>query len=458
MTSLAFHPGFYDAGAAGFGKFYTITTEPNGAAAIDFGSNGDHQDVVKEWTLANPNANTWGAPGDSVRELFRVGQPGQPHNTVDLAFGPDEMLYVSTGDGGFNTFESQDTGTIFGTVFRIDPLNTTGAGIDRPSDNGQYGIPGDNPFVDDTDALGEVYAYGFRSPFRMNFDRQTGDLWIGDVGQSNIEEVSLVAPGGNHGWNMKEGSFRSGQGQGCCRVEEDTPARNGGMTLTDEFGLTDPIFEYDHDDGVTVIGGFVYRGSGIPELQGKYIFADLGEGQPDARLFYGDPDTGEVSEFAIDPQGDVFLGRLGPETGTFLPLPERIISIGEDEDGELLLAAVGIDPRQGGGLDGMLVRILRSSVAGDYNGDGFVGQSDLDLVLLNWGETVLPGGFDENALVGGGPFDGLVSQNELDGVLLNWGGGVLPSASVVPEPSTGGLIAVSSSLLTLFRRRPVLNS
>ncbi|MEM6750846.1 MAG: PQQ-dependent sugar dehydrogenase [Planctomycetota bacterium] len=375
MTSIAVHPDFNSPGAAGYGKFYTITTEPNAAAAIDFGQNGDHQDVVKEWTLANPAANTWGAPGDTVREVLRVGQPGTPHNTVDLAFDPSGLLHITTGDGGANTFQSQDKSTIFGSVFRIDPLNTAGPSIARAGANGQYGIPDSNPYLADPNALDEAFAFGLRSPYRINPDRLTGRFYIGDVGQSDIEEINRLIEGANYGWNDKEGTFRSGQGNGCCRVEPDIPQRNGGITLVEEFDLTDPVFEYDHGEGVTIIGGFVYRGSLLPELQGKYVFADLGEGLPSARLFYGDLATGDVEEFFIDPDGDTFLGQLGPEAGSQLPLPERIISIGEDENGELYLLGVGIDPRSGGGLDGVVVRLVPEPASASLLALGALGLS-----------------------------------------------------------------------------------
>lgn len=364
MSSIVFHPDFANVGTPGYGKFYTITTEPRTANGgnFDFGTNANsHQDVIKEWTLADHTANVWGAnAGDSVRTLMRVGQPGEPHNVVDLAFGPDKMLYISSGDGGFgNQLESQKLNSVYGNVMRIDPLRTSGPGIARTSSNGQYGIPDDNPFVNDPNAMGEIFAYGFRSPFRMNFDRETGDLWVADVGQGRIEEVNLVVAGGNYGWNIKEGQFRSGQGEACCRVEPDMPELNGGITLKEEFNLIDPIFEYDHEDGLCIIGGFIYHGNLFPELRGKYVFADLGEQRPTARLFYGDPETGEIFEFLIDPLGDKFVDNLNSlPGGGLMPLPERIISIGEDEHGELYLLAVGRDPRQGGGIDGMVIRLI----------------------------------------------------------------------------------------------------
>jgi hypothetical protein len=289
-----------------------------------------------------------------------VGQPGEAHNLVDLAFGLDEMLYVSSGDGGFDGAVAQDPRSIFGNILRVDPHGTNGI-------TGQYGIPPDNPYAggqlvthytqanpggEAVDPLDEVFAYGFRSPYRMNFDRATGDLYVGDVGQSDVEEVDLVLAGGNYGWNTKEVSLKSGYSLGCCRVEEDTPANNqfGDTSLAEQFDLREPIFEYDHEEGLVVVAGFVYRGSAIPALQGRYVFADLGErNPPGARLFTGDLATGAIQVLQIDPGGASFPNGLS--------LPHRILSIGEDADGELLLAVAGADPREGGGLDGALVAV-----------------------------------------------------------------------------------------------------
>jgi glucose/arabinose dehydrogenase len=367
MTAIAFDPGFAVEASPGYGKFYTINPVPGdgGGVVPDFGATEfqNHQDVVTEWTLADPARNDWDPlMGDSNRDLFRVGRTTQIHNVVALAIGPEDgLLYVSSGDGSAGD-SPQDPRTVAGTILRIDPHGTN-------SVNGKYGIPPDNPFVGndtikfysvahpagiDIDPLDEVFAYGFRSPYRMHFDRATGDLWVGDVGQSDVEEVNLVLPGRNYGWNIKEGSLRSGQDLGSSRVEADTPALNNWSnfteTLADWFGLTDPVFEYDHDEGVVVVGGFVYRGAALPELAGRYVFGDLGDQKPTARLFSGDPATGAFDQLRIDPDSILFSnGEL---------LPTRLLSIGEDADGELLLATVAIDPRSGGGLDGEVAAVV----------------------------------------------------------------------------------------------------
>jgi glucose/arabinose dehydrogenase len=270
------------------------------------------------------------------------------------------MLYVSSGDG--SAIDSpQDPRNVHGSILRIDPHGTNSA-------NGKYGIPDDNPFVGNgtilwytpqnpagvaVDPLDETFAYGFRSPFRMHFDRETGDLYVGDVGQSDVEEVDRVEAGKNYGWWIKQGSLRSSLDLGASRVEPDTPDLNpwsgGTQTLAQQFGLTDPIFEYDHDEGVVVIGGFVYRGTAMPDLVGRYVFGDLGEQQPTARLFAGDLATGEIEEIAIADDGIEFSNGQH--------LPTRLLGIGEDLDGELFLATVAVDPRSGGGVDGEIVAV-----------------------------------------------------------------------------------------------------
>ena len=374
MTAIVFDPDFAAAASPGRGTFYVINPTPGNGGGVtpDFGATGfqDHQDVVTAFTLADPSRSVWEpALGDTQRELFRVGQPGEVHNVVALAFGPDKMLYVSSGDGGAGADTAQDPTKIFGTILRINPHGTNGR-------TGEYGIPADNPFAlgqkttvyspselggVQVQPLGEVFAFGFRSPYRMNFDSQTGDLYVGDVGQSDVEEVDLVEAGKNYGWNHKEGSLKSGQNLGSSRVEPDTPANNPWspghtQTLAQQFHLTDPIFEYDHHDGVVVIGGFVYRGSAVPDLDGLYVFGDLGEARPTARLFTGDLGTGAVEELRIDPSGVMFSN--GED------LPTRLLSIGEDLDHELSLATVAVDPREGGGMAGEVIAVMPAPEAG----------------------------------------------------------------------------------------------
>ena len=236
----------------------------------------DNHAVITEWTVFDPDDPT-SLPG-SPRELMRIEEPQFNHDGGGVSFGPDEMLYVSLGDGGAGDDQGvghvdggngQDPSNVLGSVLRIDPTGSNSA-------NGQYGIPSDNPFVGEEDFVDEIFAYGFRNPFRFSFDMERGDLYLGDVGQNDIEEVDVVVRGGNYGWRLKEGSFffdPDGTGPTCNRAprgcaSEDDP---GGLPL----GLIDPIAEYDtHTDGHSVIGGFVYRGDEIESLAGRYVFGD----------------------------------------------------------------------------------------------------------------------------------------------------------------------------------------
>jgi hypothetical protein len=314
FLGLAFHPAF-----ATNGLLYTYTSEPV-AGAADFvtlppGAVADHQTVVTEWRVPDPADPAAVVDAASARELMRIDQPRFNHNAGALAFGPNARLYIALGDGGGAddpNGNGQDAGTPLGALLRIDPLGAS-------SGNGRYGIPPDNPFVADPAALGEVFAYGFRNPFRFSFDRATGELWVGDVGQNAIEEVDRVVAGGNYGWSTKEGSFLfdpNGGGAGFVTVQQPVP------------GLIDPVAEYDHDEGTAVIGGFVHRGAGMPSLAGRYVFGDSFHGPSGGgRLFY--LDDGVVREPLLEggePFGLVLLGfgedaagelyALANETGT----------------------------------------------------------------------------------------------------------------------------------------------
>jgi glucose/arabinose dehydrogenase len=289
LLGVAFHPDFQQNGL-----LYTYTSEPNAGpptfpSTIPVGSTADHQNVLAEWR-ADPGDLAAGVDPASRRELLRVDWPQFNHDGGDLAFGPDGYLYISMGDGGgaddadgqefivadgalpANTApiighqgdgNAQKLNTPLGKILRIDVNGSNSA-------NGAYGIPADNPFVDEPGAVGEIFAFGFRNPFRMSFDTATGDLYVGDVGQNDIEEVTLVARGGNHGWNAKEGTLFfhiNGNDEGFASSVDNgrTPA-----------GTIDPIAQYDtHGEGHSVIGGYVYHGSRNPQLRGRYVFAEF---------------------------------------------------------------------------------------------------------------------------------------------------------------------------------------
>ena len=167
------------------------------------------------------------------------------------------MLYLSIGDGGAAADpmnHAQNLGTPLGSVFRID---VSGADGDR-----KYRIPEDNPFVDVEGALPETWAYGTRNIWRMSFDRETGELWAGDVGQNKYEEIDLIHRGGNYGWRMREGMHA---------FTQETPPEG--------VELVDPVVEYPRGDGISVTGGFVYRGDARPEARGVYLYADYRSGR-----------------------------------------------------------------------------------------------------------------------------------------------------------------------------------
>lgn len=325
FLGFAFHPRYTDNGL-----FYTYDSEiaigTSDFSTIPPGATANHRSVIAEWRFASPSLNDPPAAIERIRDLLTIDQPQFNHDGGALNFGPDGMLYIALGDGGGaddrdgqNSMighgvdgNGQNPGNPLGSLLRIDPLGNN-------SSNGKYGIPADNPFVGSSAILPETYAYGFRNPFRFSFDSQTGALVLADVGQNDIEEVNLVQPGGNYGWGLKEGSFRfEPNGNDPGFVTDGTVIGN----------FIDPVIQYDHDEGIAVIGGFIYRGHTIPALQGKYVFGDTARtGNADGRIFYSD--GSEILEldladrdqpgfwilgFGQDGDGELYV--LGNTTGT----------------------------------------------------------------------------------------------------------------------------------------------
>lgn len=278
LLSIALHPDF----------------AKNGVLFIDYtDTNGNTQ--IERWHISADDPDR--ADPDTAETMLTVEQPYRNHNGGLLLFGPDGYLYIGLGDGGSGgdpEGNGQDLGTLLGKILRID--------IDHTEEDLPYAIPDDNPFLNRDDARSEIWAYGLRNPWRFSFDRETGDLYIGDVGQNTTEEADR-APAGkgglNFGWVILEGPN--------CYQDENC----------DQTGLTPPFFWYSQDvGGCSITGGYVYRGKAIPDLTGAYLVGDYCSGL----VWAVNPETGEasapvesgvsISSFAEDADGELYLVDL----------------------------------------------------------------------------------------------------------------------------------------------------
>lgn len=317
FASWAFHPNFVNNGL-----FYTTHTEAPDSAPADFvipdTIDVRVQAVLSEWTIDN---TTGSILSGTQRELLRVDMVSGGHTFQQVTFNPlvkqgDSdygMLYLGIGDGvaalrGY-PFLTDDNTRIWSSVIRIDPSG-------RNSTNGKYGIPVDNPFVDDPHSLDEIWASGFRNPHRITWDETgTGKMLITNIGQHSLEEVNIGVAGANYGWPFREGTFLF-DFDANIELVYPVPEEN------DEY--TNPVVQYDHDEGSAISGGFVYAGSKIPELRGKYIFGDMTRGY----LFYT-----EISEMT---------------QGELAPMYRLNVSIdGELSDMETIAASQRVDLRIG---------------------------------------------------------------------------------------------------------------
>lgn len=278
LLGIALHPRFADNH-----KVYLSYTAP-GRPLVS---------RIAEFT--SPDGGLTLEPG-SERILLSLDQPYGNHNGGNIAFGPDGFLYVGFGDGGSGGDphgNGQNPNTLLGKLLRID--------VDRAA---PYAVPPDNPFAGGG-GRPEIYAWGLRNPWRFSFDRETGALWLADVGQNDWEEIDLIVRGGNYGWNIREGAH--------CFKTRDCPSE----------GLIDPVAEYGHDQGCSVTGGYVYRGKALPALEGAYLYADYC--------------SGRVWGLFARPGGSY-------EPRVLLEADLRISSFGEGADGELYL----LDHDEGG--------------------------------------------------------------------------------------------------------------
>lgn len=286
LLSIAFHPDF-----ARNGRFFVDYTAEY---------NGQLRTVIAEYRVFAKNPNQ-AAPEE--RALLTIVQPYGNHKGGQLQFGPDGYLYIGMGDGGGAgdpLRQGQSLQTLLGKILRID-VNSDSA----------YAIPQDNPFTES--AFPEIWAYGLRNPWRFSFEKGSGRLFAADVGQDTYEEVDVVERGGNYGWNIMEGKHCFPPPSTVC------PTR----------GLTPPVAEYDHTEGISITGGYAYWGNRIPWLQGTYVFGDYG-----SAVIWGLRESDE--------------GRWTRQV--LLKSPEAISSFGEDSDGELYVV----------GYQGTLFKIVPS--------------------------------------------------------------------------------------------------
>lgn len=415
LLGLAFHPDFDTNG-----KFYVnLTTNPivAGNALTTRIREYTVNDLINNPDTANPNPT----------EILSFAQPQSNHNGGWIGFKPNDTnpnLYIATGDGGNSndagtghttaTGNAQDiTDNFLGKVLRINV-----AADDFPDDpNANYAIPtgtGGNPFVGTT-GDDEIFAFGLRNPFRASFDRQTGDLYLGDVGQGAREEIDLIPAnstgGENFGWRLREG---------------DIATPSGGVGGPEPGGNVNPIYDYPSFGtgdftGDAVTGGILYRGP-IPELHGKYIFADF----IDNHIWSFDP---------LDPDNTIqrINNSLLPNLGSI----NSIVAITEDTAGNLYFVDIGGE-------------VFRASLPGDVNADAFVGIEDLNLILSNWNQSVTLGNRFQGDLAGTG--DAFVGIDDLNVVLSNWNRGTTPSnATNIPEPAT--LVLLATPMLNALLRR-----
>jgi len=349
LLGLAFHPDY-----ANNGRFFVRHSVPRAGDPAESCNDpggfivGCHAEVVAEYSVSAGDPNVADAASEVI--LFSVDEPEFNHNSGNLAFGQDGYLYFSLGDGGGAndglsdpalphgpTGNGQNIDTFLGSIIRID--------VDSPPAPGlNYAIPADNPFVGGA-GLDEIYAYGLRNPYRFSFDDGPGgdgSLYVGDVGQDVYEEVDIVAKGGNYGWAIREGAhcfdpFNPSIEPAVCPTT--------GATLGDP--LIDPVMEYTHvDGGLSVIGGFVYRGSVSPQLVGRYVFGDFSaDFGPTGRLYYADltgPDALIRKTFGLTPGG--------------VPFGQFLKGFGEDEAGEVYIVAS--DVLAPSGNTGVVYRIV----------------------------------------------------------------------------------------------------
>ncbi|MDJ0755895.1 MAG: PQQ-dependent sugar dehydrogenase [Ardenticatenaceae bacterium] len=349
----------------------------NGHFYLNYTRKSDGATMVSRFTLDSPLANQGNIATE--KPIIRIPQDFENHNGGDIHFGPDGYLYIALGDGGSGddpNNRAQTLSNLLGSILRIDIDETAGL----PADCGQigsYSVPADNPFVNEAGACNEIWAYGIRNAWRMSFDRLTGDMYFGDVGQNSREEVNFQpassSGGENYGWRCLEGNIPT-PGVPAC-----TPGGN----------YVPPIYDYPRTLGNSVTGGYVYRGESFPRMKGIYIFGDFGSGQ----LFRSVNDGGWSTTVAED-------------------LSISIVSFDETNEGELLVVDYS------GGAVYQIIDELGLNVAQDgptvvQNGQ----QTELSFTVTNVGSAIAPAVVLTNTLPAGVSY---VSGGSWDGSTVTW--------------------------------------
>ena len=271
----------------------------NGFFYVYYSASGPRRSVISRFSVSTEDS---AADSNSEKVILEVEQPYSNHNGGQILFGTDGFLYVGLGDGGSAgdpKGHGQNTGTLLGTILRLD--------VSVMESTGSYAVPTDNPFIGVEGARSEIWAYGLRNPWRFTFDSETGDLWAADVGQNALEEVDLIRAGLNYGWNIMEG--------------DECYSR-----FCDTHGLELPIAVYGRDDGCSITGGYVYRGTRLPSLYGAYVFGDYCSGKIWALRYDGSRVTESIqladtklriSSFAEDAEGELYILDLDGEIYRF---------------------------------------------------------------------------------------------------------------------------------------------
>ena len=308
LLSIAFHPGFVTNHL-----FYVYYNQKNPASQNTKPLNFPYRSVISEFAVAAADADK--ADLKSERILLEVPQPFGNHKGGQISFGPDGYLYLGLGDGGAggDPFGSgKSTATLLAKVLRIAVNSRARIGNGDRARELNYGIPRDNPFVQENNANArhEIYAYGLRNPWRFSFDRATGALWCGDVGQDLWEEVDVIVKGGNYGWSVREGAHHFKPGPDSAKYLEPV------IEYPHRPNLQPEAMFPDHSTGLCVIGGYVYHGKESPALEGIYI--------------YGDYNLGTFWGLRYD-----YTAQKVTAHGTLLKQPNNIDSFAEDNDGEI---------------------------------------------------------------------------------------------------------------------------